>query len=421
MPDIDDQMKIAAEYAQKTAREMYGFMLDYSEDSLSALDIILEKVYGSFSEHTGEEGEGGLDYNTAIIWGSYLGEYMRRKWGGQWIQKGNEKHVVIENTEFSPILFIYQKITDHPDYRVWNYMQETNTAIYTAAVHNKKSQYVSETAGLPKEISAGKKKSKIFNIDIEVIYASVGIFGILVIVTACIVGYVAMSEGGRYAIGIFTDATATRTITPPQVIMASATQRFTVTPFMTITPLPTYTPRPTWTARPTSTPYLTATLSPTPMPTATPSLTPTKTAIPYEPPIPTDTRRPPVHRPPSPTNTSTRVPPTSTSIPRPTGTQPPPDKILSCSVNPSSVSIGDSKPLVFTVQFSAPGYGINSISFDKDLPGQQGCTDGNTDGNNTASCQGNSGTTSTETEVKATIATGLGNCTVIYQFTNPSP
>jgi hypothetical protein len=115
------------------------------------------------------------------------------------------------------------------------------------------------------------------------------------------------------------------------------------------------------------------------------------------------------------------VPPTSTSVPPPTDTQPPPDTILSCSVNPSSVNVNGSAKLVFTVQFSAPGYGINSINFDKDLPGQQGCTDGNTDGNNTASCQGNSGTSNQEIQVKATIATGLGNCPVIYQFANPSP
>lgn len=45
---------------------------------------------------------------------------MRLKWGGTWMLKGSEELLSITNIEFSPISFVFQKITRHPEYSVEN-------------------------------------------------------------------------------------------------------------------------------------------------------------------------------------------------------------------------------------------------------------------------------------------------------------
>src|SRR4030042_3937938 len=100
MSTINDEMKATAEYAIKAAEQRFQQELDYSEQSIATLDNILEQIYWGFSFHPKDEAEGGLIYNTAMIWGSYLGEYLRLKWGGTWTLKGSDRIISITNIEF---------------------------------------------------------------------------------------------------------------------------------------------------------------------------------------------------------------------------------------------------------------------------------------------------------------------------------
>ena len=125
MSDLNAEMKATADYAVKSAKNRYNLNLDYTEQSIIALDGILEKMYWGFSSRIDDRGKDGLIYNTAIIWGSYLGEYMRLKWGGSWKLKGNQQVIVINNKEFSPVSFVYQKITGHFNYKLEDYLFET--------------------------------------------------------------------------------------------------------------------------------------------------------------------------------------------------------------------------------------------------------------------------------------------------------
>ncbi len=373
------------------------------------LDDVLEKIYWGFSSHSRDEGEGGLIYNTAIIWGSYLGEYMRLKWGGTWLMSGTERRVSITSIELSPITFVFQRITDHPEYRVQNYVGETKNLIYTSVIHPKKTQFVAESAGQPAIPSTPKPAvvkppRKPINIDRRMVYIAGGVLGLLFVLTICIVGYTMVSSGGLPAFGLFARTTSTSSVTPSPTVFNTPTISFTDTPVPTVTELPTYTPRPTQTTRPTLTPSATNTEIPTE--------TPTETLI------PTDTYAPPPTRAPTNTPKPTQAPPTqppatNTQPPPPPTNPPPPPELLGCSVSPNSVAAGTDTGLTFTCNFSAPGYSMSVSGFNPQWQGQRGCS-ADAGGGTTASCGGSSGFIPPGTSVTVNIDTPLGSRQVSY-------
>src|SRR4030042_4567685 len=124
MSNINDEMKANADNAIRQVKERFGQELDFSEESIVKLDNLLGQISQTFPNNTkGEETSNEIS-DTAIIWGSFLGEYMRLKWGGTWILKGSDRLVSIKDFEFSPISLVYQKLTSHPEYNVENYLIE---------------------------------------------------------------------------------------------------------------------------------------------------------------------------------------------------------------------------------------------------------------------------------------------------------
>jgi hypothetical protein len=399
MPEINAEMQENAEYAISIAKESYGFLLDYSEKSLSLLDDILLKIYWGFSGQSMSEGKGGLVYNTAIIWGSYLGEYMRLKWGGTWIYKGKEQCISINNIMFSPIKFIYQRVSSHPEFRVKDFVQEAKNLIDTAAIFLPESQNALESISQPVERKTIEPEKKPLIIDKRMIYITGGVVGALVILAVCIVGYKIISSKGLPVFTLFAGATVTNSVTPAPVILVSPTLSATDTAFPTVTVLPTYTPKPTKTIRPTNTPTLANTGTTFLIPTNSPTPTSTNTLRPS--PIPTTAK--PTHPP--------KPPPTSTA----TEIEPPSPKIISCEVNPSNITPGVISSLTYSVHFSSAGYGMIVTGFDREWPGQNGCSAADDDGDGFASCSGSSGLVPPATKVIVHIQTPLGNCSDTYR------
>lgn len=404
MSDVNDEMKAVADYAIKSAKERFKQDLDLSEESIVKLDNILGQIYWGFSGHGKDVGEGGVIFNTAIIWGSYLGEYMRLKWGGTWVRKGSDTVVSIINTEFSPISLVYQIITSHPEYSAENYLVETKRIIDTSALLPQQPQNLFKNINqLNKQISVKPTKKPVkVNKDLLLILGGIG--GSLLVIIAFIIGYINISQGGLAAFGLFTSATSTNTSVPTQMTLPSATAFSTDTPSPTVTPLPTYTAEPTVTPLPTNTP--------SPIYTQTATVIPTDTPTPF---VPTNTRAP--SRTPTATviePTQTREPPTQPPPP-PTATQPAPIVVESCDVNPSTVARDVNTQLTFTVQFSGntPGYGFEAV-MNLIFDGQSGCVADDDDGNGNASCDGTSGVLPGFTTVKVTFVTPVGDCVASY-------
>jgi hypothetical protein len=385
MPTVNEEMKEIAEYAVKSARDRYKKNLDFSEQSILILENILTKTFWGFSGHSDENGESGLLYNTALIWGSYLGEYMISKWGGKWFLEGSERLVSINNIAFSPIRLIYQKLSDHPDYSVEDYINDAKRIIYTTVVNPQNMDYLANNNERINEKIAEKPTKKSVNFDRPTQYIIGGGVGGLIILAGFII-YSIVRPGGLPAFGVKNIATHTTTqnstLVPP-----TATLRLTDTPIPTLTPLPTITQLPTETPLPT--------LTSSPTLTKIPSSTPTETQTPtntYRPP-PTSTPVPPTHPPPAPTV--------------------PPVVITSCEVNPSIIEPDFNQRITFVVHFSAPGYSFDAQN-DSGYPGQSGCSGSDNDGDSIAFCDGMSGEIKANTAVSVLITSSVGNCSTGY-------
>ncbi len=400
MSDINDEMKSTADYAIKAAKERFGQELDFSEQSIGKLENLLLQISQTFSSNGKDEATSDVISDAATLWGSYLGEYMRRKWGGTWINKGSDQLVSIINIEFSPIGMVYQKITSHPEYSVENYLIETKRLIYTSVINPQQSQNLSENIGQsPKQISGEQSKK---TIDKHWLFIFAGIGGILLITAAFIIGYSIFKNGGISPFGLFASATSSNTNIPIEKTLATATPYFTDTPFQTATLLPTYTPKPTITPRPSSTPSPTHTQILTIIPAETQqTLVPKKTLAPKMSPTSAVVNPP-----------NTPVPPTLP--PPPTATEPPPVTVQSCEIDPSAVPADINVPLTFIVHFSTniPGYGFTA-TIDPKYPGQ-GCSGSDEDGDGIAFCYGSSGALPIGTIVDVTFSTSVGNCNASY-------
>jgi len=71
-------MEVFAIDAVHAARSSHGVELDYSSDSVRDLDQILERAHKTLRMPE------DMSFAFPDMWGGYLGEVIRRKWGGQW-------------------------------------------------------------------------------------------------------------------------------------------------------------------------------------------------------------------------------------------------------------------------------------------------------------------------------------------------
>ncbi len=114
-------MKRYANAAVQVAHREYRIKLTYSERSLVKVETILSNLY----RHLPRTKSGRLaksaarDVNLDQIckaFGAYVGEVMRRKWGGRWrinVKGGNaEVFLQVKDTSIYPISKIYRRLAN---------------------------------------------------------------------------------------------------------------------------------------------------------------------------------------------------------------------------------------------------------------------------------------------------------------------
>lgn len=189
-------MKATADYAIKSAKERFGQDLDLSEKSINKLDNLLSPAYQSLSGRVKDEKTNLAISKTASIWGAYLGEIMRQKFGGSWILKGSERLLTIRGLEFSPINFVFQKITNHPEYSIKEFIAEAGRKISQPQVEQSQPPKEPEFTNQPSEQVPVNKQQNSVTIDKKVIFAFAGIGGVLLIAIICVVGFILLNGGG---------------------------------------------------------------------------------------------------------------------------------------------------------------------------------------------------------------------------------
>ena len=107
-PDLGAMMAGYARAAAELARSEFQQKLDFSSDSIDALDEILVLV--------GESPEIDLDFE-ARLWGSYLGEVLRLRYAGSWemtLYPGGVAAVPaidVRGSRLFPLMKVYRRLT----------------------------------------------------------------------------------------------------------------------------------------------------------------------------------------------------------------------------------------------------------------------------------------------------------------------
>ena len=107
-PDLDSMMEAYAAAAVTLARDIFRQRLDYNSDSLVAFEAVLSEL--------AEKGD--LDYDYEVkLWGSYLGEVLRRRYAGGWEMTQYPGGVAavpaveVRGSRLFPLMKVYRRIT----------------------------------------------------------------------------------------------------------------------------------------------------------------------------------------------------------------------------------------------------------------------------------------------------------------------
>ena len=117
-PDLGAMMEGYARAASELGRSEFKQKLDFTSDSIDALDEILVVV--------GESPELELDFEVRL-WGSYLGEVLRRRYAGAWEMTQYPGGAVavpaieVRGSRLFPLMKVYRRLTvgDEEDLRAF--------------------------------------------------------------------------------------------------------------------------------------------------------------------------------------------------------------------------------------------------------------------------------------------------------------
>ena len=140
---IAEMMRDYAEAAVELAHD-FRVTLDYSESSLEGLEQILAQLHDERHAMVGDPEAGRAETGQAPaasaqieeqmvmmckLWGGYLGEVVRRRWGGEWAMEtypGADFATLtlnVRGAKLFPSVKIYRRLSEGEPDNVWNFYQ----------------------------------------------------------------------------------------------------------------------------------------------------------------------------------------------------------------------------------------------------------------------------------------------------------
>lgn len=126
METHDSVAAMTVAYAQRAVQAGHGFSaeLDYSEHSLMELETIL----GQLSHDLSADRPSGDELTEVCkIWGSYFGEVIRRRFGGEWsIETYPGKQfatltLTVHGNKIFPSMKVHRRLTQGDGENVWSF------------------------------------------------------------------------------------------------------------------------------------------------------------------------------------------------------------------------------------------------------------------------------------------------------------
>lgn len=126
---VNAMAKAYAEKAVQAARELSA-QLDYSEQSLLEVETILNRLAAGPRAESVEE--------ICKTWGSYLGEVVRRRFGGEWsieTYPGKEFATLtlsVGGNKLFPTMKVHRRLTQGQDDNLWSFYKMVKARLEAA-------------------------------------------------------------------------------------------------------------------------------------------------------------------------------------------------------------------------------------------------------------------------------------------------
>ena len=139
---IADMMQAYAQDTVDYARNQFQVDLDFSENSLQQVEQILATLHNAlpkgalgklFKSGPSQEQIGDM----AKGWGGYIGEVIRRRWGGEWTTEtaaypGTVITLRVLGYDIFPPAKVYKRLTNGSEDNIWHYYQVLRQDFETA-------------------------------------------------------------------------------------------------------------------------------------------------------------------------------------------------------------------------------------------------------------------------------------------------
>ena len=101
--------------AVKTGKLKYGESLDFGSESLEGVERIMSKLHGKYKEGPADQKLTEEQVNElSKLWGIYVGEVIRRSYGGQWSLIDGVPDLTLGGKAASPVAKVRKRIVDGP-------------------------------------------------------------------------------------------------------------------------------------------------------------------------------------------------------------------------------------------------------------------------------------------------------------------
>jgi hypothetical protein len=147
-PTADDMMAAYAQDAVDFAKAQFQIDLDFSEASVEKVEAILGQLHGTLPKGFmgklfGKKPSLEQIRQMGMVLGGYVGEVMRREWGGRWKMESDafpgQKVATLQigGTDLWPHFKAGKRIQNGPEDNVWHYFQlikeENRKSVYEPA------------------------------------------------------------------------------------------------------------------------------------------------------------------------------------------------------------------------------------------------------------------------------------------------
>lgn len=222
-------MQQLADNAVTAARDKFSISLDFTENSLQQLEILLQQAHEGYEQgkSSGNWSNAAIE-NTVRVWGSYFGEIIRRSLGGDWIVDQKNVFLQIGTRKLDPLGQVRLQIMNGSQSSVKAFYQGLKPGIHD--IQNVQSiNPESDNNDLQKQ-KAEQGRNKNSN---SIIIG--GFFGILILFSLCIIGIWFLSRQGVLAlpaigIPLLSSPLQTKTLVPTATFFSTNTSSPTQIP-----------------------------------------------------------------------------------------------------------------------------------------------------------------------------------------------